>query len=843
MKNKKTIIYVMAVLILSILFVFQLAACGKTPTPDDDKEQTTYFTIRFNTNGGTSVKSIKIKKGEAITLPDSPTKDGYIFDGWYLDDGFVEQFNATQIISANITVYAKWRLPNDNEIYISFDTDGGSKIEGYYAIVGTTINLPSAPTKQGFDFEAWKYGDNTYAAGAEFLVLNENMQFVALWISQNLRYVTYETNGGSEIEQSVVEDGSKLTAPKQPKRPGYLFASWYKDEDCTALWDFDKDKVTENITLYAKWNVDAVGISSVEGASIDGTNIFMVVDKDVEFVELAEKVILSGNAYWNLYYDRLGQTKIPTKIAANKDSGNLNKKSNVFYILVTSEDGLQEKLYTLSIYRRITINVQYYDVYGNELYATEMDNYNTIEKPFDYNPKGYTLRGWKYNYMETGTKEFVFGDNGTVVTNENKLKLYPKATVNSYKVNLQVGKDETVSKDTVYVSYDSSITLPVPTKTGYSFTGWYYGSIEVTSNNGNCPKWTYAQEVTLSPRWKINSYTVTLSGNASGVTMNGGGLHEYNSKVTISTTTKAGYVWIGWFEGETKLTDDVQYVFTMKDADRQFTAKWSKITLKKNIGAAGSVEVQNACKAGENVTVKATTNIGYTFIGWFEDEVKLSDEQEYTFKATEQNRTLTAKWKVAEEMQNFVFTSTATTCTITSIKDKTISSIVVPDYVTSIGESAFRGCSSLESITIPFVGAKADVSWSDNCRYPFGYIFGTSSYTGGVATEQSYSGTYYIYNRYSSTYYIPSSLKSVAVTGGNILMHAFYNCSRLTSVTIPDSVTSIGEQAFYNCSGLTSITIPDSVTSIGEEAFYNCSGLTSITIPDGVTNIGDYAFV
>ena len=166
MKNKKTIIYVMAVLILSILFVFQLAACGKTPTPDDDnKEQTTYFTIRFNTNGGTSVKSIKIKKGEAITLPDSPTKEGYIFDGWYLDDGFVEQFNATQTISANITVYAKWRLPNDNEIYISFDTDGGSKIEGYYAIVGTTINLPSAPTKQGFDFEAWKYGDNTYAAG------------------------------------------------------------------------------------------------------------------------------------------------------------------------------------------------------------------------------------------------------------------------------------------------------------------------------------------------------------------------------------------------------------------------------------------------------------------------------------------------------------------------------------------------------------------------------------------------------------------------------------------------------------------------------------------------------
>ena len=64
----------------------------------------------------------------------------------------------------------------------------------------------------------------------------------------------------------------------------------------------------------------------------------------------------------------------------------------------------------------------------------------------------------------------------------------------------------------------------------------------------------------------------------------------------------------------------------------------------------------------------------------------------------------------------------------------------------------------------------------------------------------------------------------------------------LTSITIPDSVTSIGGSAFYNCTGLTSITIPDSVTSIGYSAFYGCSGLTSITIPDSVTSIGDYAF-
>ena len=200
-----------------------------------------------------------------------------------------------------------------------------------------------------------------------------------------------------------------------------------------------------------------------------------------------------------------------------------------------------------------------------------------------------------------------------------------------------------------------------------------------------------------------------------------------------------------------------------------------------------------------------------------------------------------------------------------AFKNKTnIVNLMVSDNVTRIGSGAFSGCSSLESITIPFVGARAGVTSSDTYQYPFGYMFGTSSYTGGTPTKQNYHGSSTISGTYT-TYYIPSSLKSVTVTGGNILLGAFENCKNLTSVTIPDSVTSIGWAAFRGCTGLTSITIPDSVTSIsgwafygckgltsviignsvtsiGENAFNGCSGLTSITIPDSVTSIGDRAF-
>ena len=161
---------------------------------------------------------------------------------------------------------------------------------------------------------------------------------------------------------------------------------------------------------------------------------------------------------------------------------------------------------------------------------------------------------------------------------------------------------------------------------------------------------------------------------------------------------------------------------------------------------------------------------------------------------------------------------------------KFLKEVEVSNNVEFISAGAFENCTSLEEITVPFIGSSRDAK--NSASAVFGYIFGYSlSYQSGTTYQcKIYDIDKGKYKPYY--YYIPSSLKSVTITDTNqIPCRSFYNCSDITSVTVGECVTSIGDYAFYNCTSLTNITIPNSVTSMGERVFRCCDSMKNITLP------------
>ena len=185
-----------------------------------------------------------------------------------------------------------------------------------------------------------------------------------------------------------------------------------------------------------------------------------------------------------------------------------------------------------------------------------------------------------------------------------------------------------------------------------------------------------------------------------------------------------------------------------------------------------------------------------------------------------------------------------------------LTSIVIPDGVTSIENCAFSGCSSLTSITIPnkviWIGSSAFndctklsafygkyASADCRCLIQYGTLL---AFAPADLTEYTIPDG--VTSIGSSAFFGCRSLTDIVIPDGvtSIENSAFFRCRSLTSINIPDGVTSIGGWAFQECRSLTSVTIGNGVTAIKESTFRSCSSLTSITIPNKVTSIGDYAF-
>lgn len=208
----------------------------------------------------------------------APEIEGYAFDAWYTDELLTMQLEPGYKVTEDITLYAKYTMLATYTV--TFDSNEGSAVEAITDVAdGSTILEPADPTRTGYNFLGW-FKDELLTTAWDFDtdVVTEDITLYAKW--ELIVYtVSFESNEGSAV--AAIEDvlpGSTITAPAAPTRMGYDFIGWFKDELLTTAWDFGTDTVTEDITLYAKWEVASENTYTVTFESNGGSAVSQITD-------------------------------------------------------------------------------------------------------------------------------------------------------------------------------------------------------------------------------------------------------------------------------------------------------------------------------------------------------------------------------------------------------------------------------------------------------------------------------------------------------------------------------------------------------------------------------------
>ena len=635
------------------------------------------------------------------------------------------------------------------------------------------------------------------------------------------------------VYATITTDGKEaLKMPGDPAKEGLVFDGWYWDKDSwqkpfTAGSLLDAP-LSETLTVYARFKEKPLSGTEISapGYTVDGKSYSISVPSTTEQYSFIDVIYTANDTDFTVCTDMECTNSIPSKTTQ------LVRGDNVFYILVTN--GKLVDVYTFTVRRRPVYTVSF-QTNGSAIPSMEVDEGSLITEPPAPTREGYTFTGWNFDFSAPIT-------GNTVITANWR--------ANTYTVTLDAA-GSSVSETTQIVTFGAYVNLPVPTKEYYKFLGWYHGDTKVEG------AWRIASDVTLTARW-LSCFKITSDGTITG-------LREFDETLTdlviprkiddITVTiigARAFYgctglatiiipssvTYIGWaaFYGCTSLTsvtipDDITHIgedafyncpiesATIPALACSFVVNKALKTVLITSGTRIGGNAFSNCKNLTSITIpNSVTSIG--------DNVFYGCANLMSITVDEGN----TKYHSAGNC----LIETATRILIAGCKT---SIIPMDGSVTSIGNYAFYGCTSLTSITIP--DSVTSIGWlAFN-----GCMSLTSIKVDEKNTEYHSEGNCLIETATKTL--IVGCKTSIIPTDGSVTSignYAFLNCTSLTSIAIPNSVTSIEADAFYGCTSLTSITIPNSVTSIGDFAFYGCTSLTSIIIGNGLTSIGSQAF-
>ena len=241
MKKVKCILIFALVLLALVCF----AACEKT-----------YCEVIFDTDGGSAIALQSVEKGSAATKPaESPTKTGFVFDGWYKDAELTIPFDWESPVYENTTVYAKFS-PAALKRTVTFEGNGGSPTVSQTVNDGGKAVLPEQPSRQGYVFKGWFLDNGTFSEGFDFeTVVTSDVTLYAKWT--RVFVVTFHNENGNAISAQTVEEGQTAAEPTDVFYNGteenWMLEGWYTEEELLNVFDFDAT-LTSDTELWAGWS-------------------------------------------------------------------------------------------------------------------------------------------------------------------------------------------------------------------------------------------------------------------------------------------------------------------------------------------------------------------------------------------------------------------------------------------------------------------------------------------------------------------------------------------------------------------------------------------------------------
>ena len=280
--KKSLIAGVASVLMLCAAFGAAGCSCnsgGEDSSDSSSIEQEIFYQISFQTNGGSAVNSVTVKAGESINLGDYiPAKEGFYFYGWSLDAAFTTRANNNFIAEGNVTLYAEWGT--EEKYLLSFETNGGSKIDPVLYYPNAYLAAPEAPTKANYVFAGW-YKDaaltKEFSFNAAPQMPSKAMTIYAKWESMNA--IIFDTKGGSAVEPIYGAVGDPIVELTAPTKEGYVFDGWYADEQF--ITPYEVTMVPSGIvTVYAKWHEQAKNVQVTMHVNYDGLTLTQTLTGD-----------------------------------------------------------------------------------------------------------------------------------------------------------------------------------------------------------------------------------------------------------------------------------------------------------------------------------------------------------------------------------------------------------------------------------------------------------------------------------------------------------------------------------------------------------------------------------